>query len=85
MKEVRWKGQGKGVKMLANGFKFLWSGGCKAENGVGKIVANWLLGKVVGVERFNDRKMNVNTVIGDVVWEVVFCYCPQAGRSINEK
>ena len=28
--------------------------------------------------------MKVNIVIGDVVWEVVSCYCPQAGRSVNE-
>ena len=29
--------------------------------------------------------MNVNIVIGDIVWEVVSCYCPHAGRSVNEK
>ena len=29
--------------------------------------------------------MKVNIFIGDVVWEVVSCYCPQAGRSVNEK
>ena len=29
--------------------------------------------------------MNVNIVIGDVFWEVVSCYCPQTGRSVNEK
>ena len=83
LQEVRWKGQG--AKMIANGFKFLWSGGCKAENDVGVIAANWLTGKVVAVERFNDRVMKVNIVIGDVVWEVVSCYCPQAGRSVNER
>ena len=83
LQEVRWKGQG--AKMIGNGFKCLWSGGCKAEIGVGVIVANWLIGKVVGVERFNDRVMKVNIVIEDVVWEVVSCYCPQAGRSVNEK
>ena len=53
--------------MIGNGYKFLWSGCCKAENGVGVIVANWLIGKFVGVERFNDRVMKVNIVIGDVV------------------
>ena len=49
---ARWKGQG--AKMIGNGFKFLWSGACKAENSVGVIVANLLIGKVVGVERFNE-------------------------------
>ena len=43
------------------------------------IVANWLIGKFVGIERFDDQVMKVNVVIGDVVWEVVSCYCPQAG------
>ena len=66
-----------------NGFKFLWNGGCNAENGVGVTVANWLIGKVVGVERFNDRLMKVKIIIEDVVWEVVSC--PQTGRSVNEK
>ena len=73
------------AQMTGNGFEFLWSGGCKAKNGVGVIVPNWLIGKLVGVERFNDRVMKVNIVTGDVVWEVVSCYCPQAGRSVNEK
>ena len=57
----------------------------KAENGVGVIDANCLIGKVVAVGRFNDRVMKVRIVIGDVVWEVVSCYSPQAGRSVNEK
>ena len=34
---------------------------------MGVIVANWLIGKFVGVDRFNDRVMKVN-VTGDVVW-----------------
>ena len=54
---MRWKGQG--AKMIGTGLKFLWSGGCKAENSVGVIVVNWLIAKVVGVERFNDRVMKV--------------------------
>ena len=82
LQEVRWKEQG--VKMIESGFGFLWSGGCKAKIGVDEIVANWLIGQVVGVERFNGRVMKVNTVIGDVVWEAVSCYCPRVGRSVNE-
>ena len=71
--------------MIGNGFKFIWSVRCKAENGVGVVVTNWLIGKVVGVERFNARVRRVNIVIGDVVWEVVSCCCPQAGRPVNEE
>ena len=80
---VKWKGQG--ARMIGNGFKFLWSGSSKAVNGVGVIVVNWLVGKIVEVERYSDRVVKVNIVIGDVVWEVVSYYCPQAGRSVNEK
>ena len=71
--------------MIGNGFKFLWSGGYKAENGVGVIIVNWLIGKVVRVERSDDRVMKINVIIGLVAWKVVSCYCPQAGRSVNEK
>ena len=52
---------------------------------MGVIVPKWLIVKVVGVERFNDRVMKVNIVTGDVVWEVIFCYCQQASRSVTEK
>ena len=71
--------------MTGNGFKFLWSGSSKTVNGVSVIVADWLIGKIVEVESYIDRMMKVNIVIGDIVWEVVSCYCPQAGRSVNRK
>ena len=59
--------------MIGNGSIFLWSGSCKAESGVVVIVSKWLIGKVVGVERFNHRVIKVNIVVKDVVWEVVLC------------
>ena len=62
LQKVRWKG--KRAKTIGIGFKFLWSGSCKAENGVGVIVANWSIGEIVGVERYNNRVMKVNIVIG---------------------
>ena len=49
------------------------------------IFANWLIKKVVRVWRFNDTVMKVSIVIRDVVCEVVSCYCPQTGRSVNKK
>ena len=52
--------------MIGNGFKFLLSGGCKGENGMAVVVANLLIGKFVGVEKFNYRVMQVNIVNGDV-------------------
>ena len=59
--------------------------GFKVEKVVGVIVAILLIETVLGVERYNDRVMKVSAVIGDVVWEVLSCYCQQAGRSVNEK
>ena len=29
--------------------------------------------------------MKVNIVIGDIVREVISCYCPQVGRLVNKK
>ena len=59
--------------MIGNGSIFVWSGSCKVESGVVVIVSKWLIGKVVGVERFNHRVIKVNIVVKDVVWEVVLC------------
>ena len=67
------KQKGQEDQIIENGFKFLWSGGCKAENGVGVIVANCLIGRVVGVQKFNDEGQHCYS---DVIWEVVSCYCP---------
>ena len=53
--------------MSGNSFEFLrrtGGGGCKAENGVGVIVANWLIGKVMTFERFNGRVTKVIIIIG---------------------
>ena len=55
--KVRPKGQG--AKMTGNGFNFFWRKGCKTENSVGAMVVNWLIGKVVGVERFNYTVMSI--------------------------
>ena len=46
LQEVR--GEGQGVKMIENGVKFLLGEGCKAENGVGLVATNWLIGEVMG-------------------------------------
>ena len=51
--------KGQGAKMIGNGFNFFWSRGCKTENSVGVMVVNWLIGKVVGVERFNYTVMSI--------------------------
>ena len=39
-------------------------------------ITNWLIRKVVGVERYNDIVMQVSIVIWDVVWKLVSCCFP---------
>lgn len=39
-----------GAKTTRNGFKFLWKWGCKTQNGVDVIAADWLIEKAVKVE-----------------------------------
>ena len=62
---LEWGGKGKGLKWVEIVLNF-WGGGggCKAENGVGVIVANWLIGKVMTFERFNGRVTKVIIIIG---------------------
>ena len=69
LQKVRWKG--KGAKMIGNGFKFLWSGSRKWCGCNSCQLVNW-------EDCGSDRVMKINIVIGDVVWEVVSCYCPQS-------
>lgn len=52
---------------------------------MGVVVINWVLEKVVGVERYSHKVMKVNVIIGDAVWEVVSCYCSLNGRSATVK
>lgn len=52
---------------------------------MGVVVINWVLEKVVGVERYSHKVMKVNVIIGDAVWEVVSCYCPLNRRSATVK
>lgn len=49
--------------MIGSIYKLLWSGGSKPENGVGVIVANWLVEKIVEIETPSGRIMKAS------------CYC----------
>ena len=79
---MRWEGQG--AKIIRNGFKIFWSESCKAENWC-RCNSCWLIGKVVPLERLNDRVKKVNIIIGHIAWEIMSCYLPQAARLVNKK
>ena len=75
LREVRWKDQR--ARRSGNDFEFLWIGSSLAENGVGVIVAIWLVEKVVSVERYSDESecYDQRFCLGGVS-----CYCPQPGN-----
>ena len=82
MQEV--KGREKGVEIISNGYRLLWSGASKPENEAGPIVANWLVENIVEVESPSDRIMKVKVAIGDEVWEVFSCYSHRSSVKKDE-
>ena len=72
--------------MIGNDFKFLWSRSCKAENGVGVILANLLMGSscdLRGIMIESDEGHYCYWGCSKIL--PVSCYCPEAGKSVNEK
>ena len=56
----KWGVKEKGLKWLEMVLYIFWNGGCKAENDVGVIDVNWLIGKVVGaIGLMTDRWMAI--------------------------
>ena len=74
--ETRWRGAG--TRMTGNGYKFFWSGGKKAENGVGFAFAEHLVNRVVEVNRVNDRIISVTVLLEDRPYNLISAYCPQS-------
>ena len=86
LQETLWKGRS--ARILEGGgkvYKFIWSGGDKAEAGVGVLVAEKWINDVNEVERVSDRIMRVRLVVGGSVLNLVSAYAPQAGRPLVEK
>lgn len=79
------KGREKGVEIISNGYRLLWSGASKPENEVGPIVANWLVENIVEVGSPSDRIMKVKVAIGDELWEVVSCYSHRLGGQVLKR
>src|SRR5206468_934019 len=66
-------------------YKFFWTGSKEGSSGVGILVAEKWLEKVVEVKRMNERLMLVRLTVGVRVVNIVSAYAPQAGRSYAEK
>ena len=80
--ETRWRREG-ARKMGA--YKLFWMG-CKKEiHGVGMLVADRWIEKVLDVMRASERLMVVRVIVGRSVLNLISVYAPQAGRSMEDK
>jgi hypothetical protein len=81
LQETRWKG---GSARTLGDFKFFWIG-CDGTSGVGVLVAEKWVNRVLEVKRFSDRLMVIRVIVGKSVLSLVSVYAPQVGRSMEEK
>ena len=84
--ETRWKGgsartiQGKDSK-----YKFYWSGDESGYGGVGFLLAEEWINKVISVVRLNHRLMIMRLLMGEVILNIFNVYAPQSGLAESEK
>ena len=64
--------------MIGNCYKFIWSGGKKAENRVGLAVAEQLVGDVIEVNSVNDRIISCTVILLDLLQKLISLHCPQS-------
>ena len=82
LQETRWRGEG---ARLFGGCKLYWMGGEEGLAGVGVLVGERWVDKVIEVIRCSARLMVVRVMIGKTVLNLISVYVPQVGRSMNEK
>ncbi|XP_065315777.1 uncharacterized protein LOC135924611 [Gordionus sp. m RMFG-2023] len=66
-------------------YKFFWQGGNDGKAGVGVLVAEKLVDKVVEVRRLDNQIMVIKMIIGRKLYNMISAYVPQVGRSEEEK
>ena len=65
--------------------KFFWMGCEEGTAGVGFLVAERWVQKVLEVKRVSARLMLLRVIVGKSVLNLVSVYAPQTGRSMEEK
>ena len=86
VQESRWKGCSARL-ISAKGFKykFIWSGENSGFGGVGVLLnENWI-DKVISVVRLNYRIMSIRILVGKSIINIFSVYAPQTGLSVAEK
>ena len=66
-------------------YKLFWKGCSEGVSGVGVIVSEEFIDKVVEVTRVSERLMMVKLIVGKCLMNVVAAYAPQIRRSQEEK
>lgn len=86
LQETRWKGE-QARKIGGEGmwYKFYWKGCEQGVSGVGILVAERWIDKVIEVKRFSERIMLLRVIVGKSVVCLVSVYAPQVGRGQEEK
>ena len=82
LQETRWKG---GSARTLGGYKFFWVGCEEGISGVGVLVAEKWIDKVMEVNRVNERILVVRVIVGRKVLNIISVYAPQTGRNWEEK
>ena len=83
----RWKGEGTRILRTKTGgkYKLFWKGCSEGVSGVGVIVSEEFIDKVVvEVTRVSERLMMVKLIVGKCLMNVVAAYAPQTGRSQDD-
>lgn len=75
IQETRWKGAKS--RNIGEGYKLVYNGERKGENGVGIIVGNNLRDKITAVERISDRLMSIAIDANNITTRIISAYAPQ--------
>ena len=86
VQETRWKGgSARMLGMEGRRYKFFWQGCDAGLAGVGVLLAEKWIDKVVNLVRVNERILLLRLLIGKRLVTIVSSYAPQVGRSTKEK
>ena len=82
LQEVRWKGVG--TKLLTgkdSHYKLFWVGYKEGNSGIGLLLAEKWIDKVIHINGVNERLMLLKILIGKQVFSAISAYAPQQGPS----
>ena len=86
VQETRWRGgSARKIQGKDSFYKFFWAGDQSGQGGVGLLIAENLIDSVLSVERYNNRCIQMRLLIGTVILNIISCYAPQTGLSVEIK